>query len=222
MATKNLARTVVEGGRPKSNGIFRREATRAERHSVAALLHRSCTDLELYDETALPLRKPQYKEFADKLAPARRWLMSQVGRNWDRVRSELTRRYDRRTTKARNLLDDHLLSDVEPMKYVPRNPDFFVGPDGVLTRGEPRRRHRWYGHDDVPKTVTNDDLHAWLSGRKVGSRGQHLYWFVPTFTTIDNIAGAYRQGRELNPEDVAFFRKLTIHQRKAAMIPKEE
>lgn len=216
MATKNLARTVVEGGQSRSSGIDRREATRAERHVTNAVLRRACVDLDGFLGTPLPQRKRMYREFADKLAPARRWLMSQVGRNWNRVRSDLTRRYDRRTTKARHLLDDHLLSDVEPLKYVPKYPDFLIAPDGTITRGEPRTRYGSYGRDRVRQTITADELRVWLASRRIGRRGRHLYWYVPTD------ALAFRQDRELSTNDVAFFHKITMYQRDIAMIPKEE
>jgi len=115
MSTKNLARTVMEGGRAPSSAFERREATRSERHLARASLN-MVRSAEEWDEIErpLPLRNRPWKEFADKLMPTKRWLRSHVGLSWDDVRSKLTRRYDRRILKNWHLLDVHLLRDVEP------------------------------------------------------------------------------------------------------------
>src|SRR3989338_3959300 len=110
MSTKNLARTVMEGGRAPSSAHDRREATRAERHAVRGCLN-MMNDADDWDENErpLPCRKRPWKEFNDKLAPLRRYLRSQVGRSWNDVRSELTCRYDRRNLKNWHMLDVHIL-----------------------------------------------------------------------------------------------------------------
>ena len=174
MATRNLARTVVEGGRPHSNHIERDEATRAERHAVATFCNRARKDVDASLETALPLRKRVYREFADKLAPARRWLRSRVGRPWDETRSVLCRRFDRRKLKNWHLMDVHMLRDVEGYyRY-----SFDVDANGLLTYPDGSRRHE---SKESRPPLPKDELNSWLGGRTVGRRGRKLYWFIPTF-----------------------------------------
>lgn len=47
--------------------------------------------------------------FRDKLAPAQRWLASQVGRPWDKVYSELRAQFDSRTIAGAHVVNDHML-----------------------------------------------------------------------------------------------------------------
>jgi hypothetical protein len=55
------------------------------------------------------------KGFTDRLGPVKRWLNSQVGRNWDKVYSEIRRSFPNTNKQNHHLLESHLLS------YVNRN-----------------------------------------------------------------------------------------------------
>jgi hypothetical protein len=55
------------------------------------------------------------KYFTDKLGPLKRWLDSQVGRNWDGVYSEIRQVFPNTNKKNHHLLDTHL------MGYINRN-----------------------------------------------------------------------------------------------------
>jgi hypothetical protein len=55
------------------------------------------------------------KDFTDKLGPLKRWLDSQVGRNWDKVYSEVRRSFPNTNKQNHHLLDTHL------MGYINRN-----------------------------------------------------------------------------------------------------
>ena len=55
------------------------------------------------------------KEFTDKLGPLKRWVDSQVGRNWDKVYSEIRRFFPNTNKQNHHLLDTHL------MGYINRN-----------------------------------------------------------------------------------------------------
>ncbi len=55
------------------------------------------------------------KDFTDKLGPLTRWLDSQVGRNWDKVYSEIKQAFPNTNKQNHHLLDTHL------MGYVNRN-----------------------------------------------------------------------------------------------------
>src|SRR5688572_18520095 len=137
MSTKYLARTVIEGGRARSNRFERRHSNSRERkrdHEVYSLLLRSEEpEMEVYR-----VRKVVYKAFSDKLSPAERWLESQIGRPWSKVRSELFERFDTRTTAGRHVVFDHLLKDVNTGQVDPyRRDDFRVDRHGIL-RQNPR------------------------------------------------------------------------------------
>ena len=53
------------------------------------------------------------KDFTDKLGPLKRWLASQVGRNWDRVYSEIKQAFPNTNKQNRQLLETHLLHEIE-------------------------------------------------------------------------------------------------------------
>ncbi len=55
------------------------------------------------------------KDFTDKLGPLKRWLNAQVGRNWDRVYSEIKQAFPNTNKQNHHLLDTHLLG------YINRN-----------------------------------------------------------------------------------------------------
>lgn len=131
MATKNLARTVIEGGRTpgctwgrrKSNSVQRRSARRVS----GALVSGADADFTVY-----PVRTVVWREFNDKLGPAKRWLETQVGRPWNKARSELFARFDIRTTPGRHIVFDHLLPEVEgPPRFRPK---YVVDRFGILRK----------------------------------------------------------------------------------------
>jgi hypothetical protein len=66
------------------------------------------------------------KEFTDKLGPLRRWLESQVGRNWDKVYSEIKQAFPNTNKQNHHLIDTHLIG------YVIRNP--------IVAKSKKRRR----------------------------------------------------------------------------------
>jgi hypothetical protein len=131
MATKNLARTVIEGGRTRGCSWARRASNGAQRthvHLVSASLLSGADS----DDVVYPRRHTIYREFADKLGPARRWFATQVGRPWNKVRSELFARFDIRTTPGRHIVFDHLLPEVEGRRFSRR--DFAVDHSGILRK----------------------------------------------------------------------------------------
>jgi hypothetical protein len=156
-------------------------------------MHSADADCVLY-----PLRQPLGRQFHDKLAPAERWLLRQVGRSWNAVRSELFARFDARTTAGRHVLFDHLLADVnlgDPA--LSRRADFYVDAHGILRRA-PKRSYgisRAFTPLPEPRRV----LDTWLAGRGIGERAPELYWFLPT------AAGRFRQHHALSEAEVAAF-----------------
>lgn len=61
------------------------------------------------------------KEFTDKLGPLKRRIASQVGRNWDKVYSEIKQAFPN-TNKQNHHFDTHLLHEVERYVTVVKSP----------------------------------------------------------------------------------------------------
>lgn len=106
MSTKNLARTVIEGGR--ANTYTRKASHRTERAYARAWLDRLRFDIDLADATSSRKRPSVGKEFADKLRPCWRWLTSRVGQPWDDVYCELMTRFDTRKLSNKHVVFDHM------------------------------------------------------------------------------------------------------------------
>lgn len=202
MSTKNLARTVIEGGRARFNRKERRYSNAAVRARVRAI---SARVREFGEDVAdYPRREPVQRCFSDKLSPAQRWLERQLGRPWDRVRSELFARFDTRTTAGRHILFDHLLREVDLGDVAKsRYSDFTVDRHGLLRRARLRRRELWPRFESLPEP--EPELRAWLDGRRVGERDGRWYWFVAT--EFEH----FRQHRELTPDDVVRWRALPAY-----------
>lgn len=132
MATKNLARTVIEGGRTSFSKWGRRAENGAQRRrsrrTSGALVAGVDADFTIY-----PVRKRVWREFNDKLGPAKRWLATQVGRPWNQTRSELFARFDIRTTPGRHIVFEHLLPEVEGRRSWSRR-DYVVDRFGILRK----------------------------------------------------------------------------------------
>lgn len=198
MSTKNLSRTVIEGGRDRYNKFQRRHSNAVERTHAHRLERALCRTQEP-DEALFVPRQPHYRVFYDKLGPARRWLVSQAGRPWDKVRSELFARFDARTTPGRHILFDHLLDEVEAHDLSWRYARFGISRHGIL---EHYGRKRWPFGGRPPLPEPEPTLRAWLGARRVIEHGPRLYWLVPT------LHGGFRQQHELAPEDAARFKAL--------------
>jgi hypothetical protein len=204
MSKKNLARTAIEGGR--ANKYERRTSSQVERVRVRALLRAAVFDDELPDRRALPRRLPVRPEFHDKLNPLKKWIVSQSGRRWDDVWSELHGMFDVRKTSGRHLLYDHAVYYVN-FAWEPRRRYAFyealggnlVGLDGVL-RHTPRK---WPYGPAVRPTRSDQALWAWAGGRLVRRVGSVLFWFVPT-----RPLGSFRQDRRLTAAEVAEYDSL--------------
>jgi hypothetical protein len=197
MSTKNLARSVIEGGRAPYNKFERRHSNAVQRSHERQIEQRLLGAVDL-DSYVFPRRESVYRGFDDKLSPAERWLASQVGRPWDKVRSEMLQRFDTRTTAGRHIVFCHLLQMVDlgtdalhwyPYKVV-------VDAFGILRRARSRRSRFWRQRPE-PLPEPEDALLRFLNGRRVAQVGSHLYWCTPT------PAGGFRQQRELGSEERA-------------------
>jgi hypothetical protein len=154
-----------------------------------------------FDDVVMPAREAVPAWFRDKLSPPRRWLERQVGRPWRLVRGELFERFDTRTTPGRHIIFCHVLPWVEGDRWLfARTGWFTVDRHGIL-RILPRLRSRCRPASP-PMPRPESELEAWLGGRRVGERGESLFWFELTG------AGAYRQHRRLSEVDALLWRSL--------------
>ena len=174
MSRKNLSRTVIEGGRYFHNQFQRRGSNRAERASTRAWLDRVEVDSNDAEFTAPPPRLPVRKLFYDKLAPAKRWLASQVGRAWDNVYHELRTTFDRKTI-AGNHVVEHMLDWVQRGELLHprygRERDFIVDAHGILRHG------RFYGRS---WSRLRKEALAWAQSRRVVETYLGWWWFRVT------------------------------------------
>jgi len=189
MATKNLARTVVEGGRSGHSKFDRRLRNRSERR------------LRFDEEDDVirgKVRNGGYREFNDRLSPLERWLDRNVGRGWNNVYREFCERFDRRTMKGWHLRD-HLRQMVARDRFDWWR--FYVDERGILRR-VPRRRWpkgQWVSSCERQRAV------AWAAGRRVIAHGDALFW---TARRLDNGTSMSPQGRRLTAEEVEVWCSL--------------
>ena len=171
MSRKNLSRTVIEGGRYYGNCSSRRASHGIERATTRDWLERVAVDLDEAEATVAPALLRVRREFRDKLAPARRWLVAQVGRPWSKVYSELCARFDTRTIAGRHVVHDHLLKWVrrhdEPLRAHYRD-DFVIDAHGIL------REPRWAGRS---RKKLRAEVLAWAAGRVCALTYRGWWWF---------------------------------------------
>lgn len=167
MSRKDLSRTVIEGGRYYHNCFFRRASHGIERATTRDWLNQVADDVDEADATAPPPIRPVRKMFHDKLAPARRWLLAQVGRPWNKVYSDLRARFDSRTIAGAHVVNDHMLTSVR-YHHEPEAPrhDLFIDRHGIL-------RHR----TELSYKKLRAEASAWAAGRVCALTYRGWWWF---------------------------------------------
>ncbi|MEO8846875.1 MAG: hypothetical protein ABI591_07480 [Kofleriaceae bacterium] len=170
MSRKNLSRTVIEGGRYFNNQVQRRDSNRSERATTRAWLDRVEVDVGDAEYTAPPPRRVVRKMFYDKLAPAKRWLASQVGRPWDTVYHELRTTFDRKTIAGNHVLE-HMLDWVQVGPTLEhryhRERDFIVDLHGTLRHG------RFYGRS---WSRLRKEALSWAQSRRIVKLKSRWWW----------------------------------------------
>lgn len=204
MSTKNLARTVIEGGRYGSNKYDRRQSSATERVHARQYCKQVVNDPELAEEEFIESREPVGKGFTDKLAPMYRWLDAQDGRLWSEVRSEVFQNFDTRTTAGRHITFDHLLSEVVDTesgfdKYgrivdpsIPKEDGpyhgyyspatYYVDQEGVFHKASKRRAWRNAYRSKHERINEQDCAEAgrWLNNRMIKEVDGKYYWLMAT------------------------------------------
>lgn len=244
MATKNLARTVIEGGRARFNKFDRRYSNRQIRRKVRQYAHRIRLDPDGGEGSAAPIREPVWRAHHDRLAAAERWLASFVGRPWNDARAEIARRFNTRTVAGQHIVFDHLLPSVlgSGRDFSGRH-DFEIDEEGVLQRLQrPRRSSPWKLPPGKLRPSPRQ-IDAWARSRLVGRRGPGWFWFQPTghvWKTCtdprcwrDHVEahsvrrhqqpnGRYRQTYPLSADDVRYFAALLEDVQERLIFPLDE
>jgi hypothetical protein len=204
VSTKDLSRTVIEGGRRFYNAWERRHSHRKARRAQHAHARALAACREL-DDAPFPEPRTVPRQFHDRLSAAERWLESKIGRGWDRVRSEMFQRFDTRTLAGRHIVHDHLLRS-RPLFGEPADVwrvdrvRFRVDVHGILRRGPPPV----YPPRPIgPRADVVAALQRFVACRRLIARGAHVFWLVP----IESHEGVrYRQHRALDERELATWR----------------
>lgn len=195
MATKNLARTVIEGGRTHHHKFERRRLTRCDRHRSRALARLAGRGPD--EECGLLPRQTLSRWQFDRLSAAERWLDSFVGQPWNRVRAKVARKFDTRTVAGQHIVFDHLLPSVRGSGSTRTENALYEVDRGGVLRACPRQ---WPFRAKYRAATLDRRAQAkallWLDGRRVGRRGAHLFWFESTEAFTHETA--FRQTRKLD------------------------
>lgn len=198
MSTKNLARTVIEGGRTQSSKDVRRECIKYTRRQYKSYIRRGLADPEHFDEFAdFHYRERDVRSQKDKTNPTERWLDKHVGQPWDQVYSKLKKVFDPRNVAQRHVVYDHMLRSVTdngvtceyPLRNyggttAPETPyGLYVDADGILRGGSEvtrygssqaaRRRARRVG----PR-YTQASILEWADNRRIIVRAPGVYFWA--------------------------------------------
>lgn len=209
MSTKNLARTVIEGGRRYYNSWERRHSHAEHRAKERVVEARARSDDA--DEIVWPERKHVGRSFHDKLSPAERWLRSNVGRPWRLVRSEIFASFDTRTLAGQHIVFDHLLGrrwDLDETWRVSRDFVFRVDRHGIL-RVDLRVSRSRSTRQTGPSWIDERAAARFAGDRKVVVRGAHVFWLVQVPAGDRDAAPRFRQDRVLDVDERRAFDALT-------------
>lgn len=168
MATKNISRSAIEGGR--ANKYERNASHRHERSRSRAWLDQLRLGTESAEGSDPLPREHVSKAFTDKLGPCMGWLASHVGQPWDDVRSKLSRAFDTRKLSAWHVVNQHMLPEVRgagtpnDTLHVYRSQRFYIDEDGLLQDHGKRVRYS----AETPHTGPSEtQVLAHANGRKV-------------------------------------------------------
>lgn len=179
MATRDISRSIIEGGRSNGNKFNRRLSNRSLRRRTR-MYTRGLLSLVEVDEGVYPERKQVYKEFRDKIGPVRQWMLSHTGLPWDRVYSKIRKRFDTRTIAGQHVVFDHMLGDValHPDNPVRRWSRFYIDDAGILRKRE--SSWNWRAQRRANAHPTFAELYKWAGVRKICDYGNgKVFWMVP-------------------------------------------
>jgi len=185
VSTKNLSRTIIEGGRAARNQYDRKKSSQKLRAAHRRLGTEAKSLIDTDELGVNPKRCKVYKNFDDKLGAVHRWVKKQVGKKWDDVYSELSKRFDRRTVAGNHVIEDHILNSItvsifhkdHNYKY-PQKDHIYVDEDGILrNKGTGKRRNN-------PDYVSERELVKWKGDNRIHRTGDQFFWMVPVNTPL--------------------------------------
>ena len=227
MATRNLARTVIEAGRTSSSSYGRKVLRRQNRRKARLYCHKArlYDDEELEDLESSPVDLESDWSFAqdDKLGPALRWMRSKCGQPWDDVYSELRTKFCGGGIALSHVVDTHMLgwvnylNDLDPWNSY----EFVVDDAGILRHVPENARRKWSQSYHNARKLTLA-AQKWAGTRKVNVVGARRYWAEQS-KRYDSVTEAgdtvnsrgFRQTDEFSSEDYTFWRTLTAFDRKS-------
>jgi hypothetical protein len=234
MSSKRLKKTVIEGGRSSYNKYERRESSKNLRAKNRDHNNKVKKLLDTEEAPPAPKRKPVRKDFRDKLSPVHRWVDKQVGKSWDKVFSDICKKYDTRNLASRHIIYDHILSDIHGTGFrqfsflKPEYYRWYIDDDGILCKGY-EHKHRYTGvYQDSPEWKKRADaFHREKMTQQFGDKciekhGQKYYWAHPVYMSrtipatpfkaaiTDRWISHYTRGDRVSVEDKRFIFKRGI------------
>lgn len=194
MSTKNISRTVIEGGRTTRSKDERRQIAADRRNYERDLINDLSSDEDGDARADRRNFEPKWGEgrsFHDKLGPLKRWINSRVGRKWNDVFSEITSKFDTRTVPVRHIVYGHLLNYIdgvsEKERFSSYRGEFYIDDGGILRKNEDYGSWRRMNRSVVPYPVqrkATEEIRKWFDGRLIGKRGSKYFWFNPRMNVI--------------------------------------
>lgn len=245
MATKNLGRSAIEGGRTGWYKVRVSEIEDSLRTSTRTYKHRVQNDVEAWENEAEPVRRPYGKRGnqTDKLAGTYRMLDKLVGKPWAKVYALICEKFDGRTLAGRHVLIDHITNYVAPNKEAAdlQYHLYYIDDHGFFQKKEGYSHNRYTPHRLSKKFA--DKISTWLDGRSIIQMGSKLYWgvvsikgyraqLVPNgwFGSVVHLNyvvavrkyfdpdWGWRQGAELSADDLEFFQTIPEYFRKQLIV----
>lgn len=182
MSTKNLARTVLEGGRYSSWKHNVNDGVRSERAGARSALRVISRDPEAADDVVVPTREKMCKRGnqTDKLSPVWAFVDSRCGKSWAKVYKEICQKFPVKSLAGYHVVFGHMLKAIkgsgtqEHLYGYFSFEDYFIDPQGILRKN---KKKRW--SKNQRKKVKNWDVHKtmnWLDGHKICKVGDKYYW----------------------------------------------
>lgn len=196
MATKRLSRSLTEGGRTSGDKFDRKEDIRRNRREGKAMCHSALTDIDigLLDDEIPDVCMPTETRIHNhggrpgywgpcrdhKSAPLTRFLESYVGQAWNKVYSELTKRFDERTISSALVWVDGA-GDQEGQPIDPnavsywRRGGLYVDDRGTLKRYKSRPKD----NREYTTEAERNRMPDFLGKRKIMRNGGIFCWVEP-------------------------------------------
>ncbi len=220
MATKNLAKTVIEPGRTSRSKYARQCLRRRDRREAKHFCYNALTLLDFEELGATPRRGRKGYSFDqdDKIGPAMKWLFSKIGQPWDDVFSELSTKFRQRGIALSHVVDEHMLDWVEIKETHKRFTlhYFKVDDNGILQTGERWQEKKFSWAKPKPK-YDRENVQDWADNRRVVIHSDHCYWTKPDLN-FSSFIGSYfvshRQADEFSEKDYEIWKTLSEFRQK--------